>query len=72
MPFNNNQAERDLRNVKTKSKLSGCFQSKEGAQVYLTVMSFLSTGSKHGVDAYEALKLAFAGKGKTILGIGGG
>ena len=72
MPFNNNQAERDLRNVKTKSKLSGCFQSKEGVHVYLTVMSFLSTGSKHGVDAYEALKLAFAGKGKTILGIGGG
>jgi transposase len=69
--FDNNQAERDLRNVKTKSKVSGCFQSNEGAQVYLTVMSFLSTASKYGVDAYEALKLAFAGKGKTILGIGG-
>jgi transposase len=69
--FDNNQAERYLRNVKTKSKVSGYFQSKEGAQVYLTVMFFLSTASKHGVDAYEALKLAFAGKGKTILGIEG-
>jgi transposase len=54
-----NQAERYLRNVKTKSKVSRCFQSKEGAQVYLIVMSLLSTASKHGVDAYEAFKLAF-------------
>ena len=71
MLFDNNQAERDLCNVKTKSKVSGGFQSKEGAQVYLTVVSFLSTASKHGVDAYEAFKLAFAGKVKTILGIEG-
>jgi hypothetical protein len=34
-------------------------------------MSFLSTVSKHGVDAYKALKLAFAGKGNTILGLKG-
>ena len=71
MPFDNNQVERDFRNVKTKSKVSGCFQSKEGVHVYLTVMSFLSIASKHGVDAYEALKLAFTGKGNTILGLKG-
>ena len=34
-------------------------------------MSYLSTASKHGVDAYEALKLAFASKGNTILGLKG-
>jgi hypothetical protein len=34
-------------------------------------MSLLSIASKHGVDAYEALKLAFAGKGNTILGLKG-
>lgn len=70
MPFDNNQAERDFRNVKTKSKVSGG-QSKEGVHVYLTVMSFLSTANKHGVDVYEALKLAFTGKGNTILGLKG-
>jgi len=71
VPFDNNQAERDLCNVKIKSKVSGGFQSKEGAYVYLKVMSFLSTASKHGVEAYESLKLAFTGKGNTILGLKG-
>ena len=41
VPFDNNQAERDLRNVKTKSKVSGRFQNQE----YLAVMYYLSTAS---------------------------
>lgn len=67
VPFDNNQAERDVRNVKTKTKVSGCFRTESGAQDYLDVMSYISTGRKHGVSAYDALIAAFAGNADIVL-----
>lgn len=67
VPFDNNRAERDVRNVKTKIKVSGCFRTESGAQDYLDIMSYISTGRKHGVSAYEALTAAFAGNGEIVL-----
>lgn len=67
IPFDNNQAERDLRNVKTKSKIIGCFRTENGAQNYLNIMSYLSTGLKHGFGVVEALSAAFAGNGDIVL-----
>ncbi len=59
LTFDNNQAERDVRNVKAKTKLSGCFRSIKRAQNYLKIMSFISTGNKHGINAFDALTAAF-------------
>ena len=67
VPFDNNQAERDVRNVKTKTKVSGCFRTESGAQDYLDIMSYIGTGKKHGVSAYEALTAAFAGNAQIVL-----
>ena len=61
VPFDNNQAERDLRMIKVKTKVSGCFRNEEGARDYLKIMSYVGTAHKQGYNAYEAIKNAISG-----------
>ena len=68
VPFDNNLAERDLRNIKTKIKVSGCFRTTEGAENYLKIMSYIGTAKKNGINAVKALKATFDGTPNIIFG----
>jgi transposase len=62
VPFTNNQGENDIRMTKVQQKLSGCFRSWEGAEIFCRVRGYLSSCQKHGVSSSEAMALLFAGK----------
>jgi transposase len=57
VPFTNNLAERDLRMAKVRQKISGCFRSFEGAEIYARFRSYLSTVKKQGRNVWEAIKV---------------
>jgi transposase len=61
VPFDNNQAERDLRMVKLQQKISGCWRTLAGAQAFLTVRSYIATARKHGHNPLDALRRLFDG-----------
>jgi len=56
VPFDNHQAERDLRMVTLPQTISGCWRTLAGAPAFLTVRSYVSTARNHGVDPLHALR----------------
>ena len=67
IPFDNNQAERDVRMVKVKQKVSGGFRTKSGADTFTTIMSYIGTANKHKIDAFTAIKAAVTNQSKALL-----
>ena len=52
----NNASERAIRNIKTKQKVSGCFRTNDGADIYMMVKSIMETANKNGQSKYGALQ----------------
>ena len=61
VPFTNNLAERDIRPAKVKMKVSNCFRSFEGAEIYASIASFVSTVRKHDRNVFSELCTTFEG-----------
>ncbi len=62
IPFDNNQAERDVRMLKVQQKVSGCFRSDRGADAFACLRGYLSTLRKQGVALLAALEMVVAGR----------
>lgn len=62
IPFTNNEAERCVRFSKVKEKVSGCFRTKQGADNFMSIMSYIGSAKKHGMSAYTAILEAVNGR----------
>jgi transposase len=62
VPFDNNLAERDLRMMKVKLKISGAFRTQTGAETFADLRSYISTVRKQGLNVLAAIQNALLGQ----------
>jgi len=61
VPFDNNQAERDVRMTKVKQKISGTFRTEDGANEFARIRGVMSTLQKQGFDILKELTHMYSG-----------
>ncbi len=61
VPFTNNRGEQDIRMVKLKQKISGCFRTFAGGELFCRVRGYISTARKQGWNIWDALTDAIKG-----------
>jgi len=61
VPFTNNLAERDIRPAKVKQKISNCFRTFKGAEIYARIEGFISTARKNKRCIFLELCTTFEG-----------
>ncbi len=61
VPFDNNQAERDIRMIKLQPKISGGWRTEHGARTWLRIREYISTCRKNGIHILTALQDAITG-----------
>jgi len=61
IPFTNNQGEQDIRLIKVKMKISGCFRTLDGAKRFLSIRGYTSTVRKNNLQILPALLAAITG-----------
>ena len=59
VPFSNNLAERSLRLIKTKMKVSGCFRGEDNGSNFTTIRSLFETSKKQGLNLFESVRKTF-------------
>ena len=62
VPFTNNQAERDIRPLKTKQKVATSFRTFKGAENHARIQGFISTLRKHNMNVFQNLVKVFEKK----------
>ncbi len=61
VPFDNNQAERDIRMTKVQPKISGTFRSEQGARNFCRIRGYVSTVNKKSQSVIDPISAIFYG-----------
>jgi transposase len=61
VPFENNQAERDIRMMKLQQKISGTFRTIQGAEAFCRIRAYISTIRKNDLPVIDGILAALSG-----------